>query len=175
MSCAFAQSCVDGACVADPCAAVTCEPGQACTDGHCSTDPCNGIACEAGQSCRDGVCSHDPCFNVVCPPEEICRVVEGAAQCYGNWPPIDDPNYHPDAGPTELDMGTGTGPGLGDFGTVDNTDAALLDNPDMSRSISQTPESVAGCGCRTPGRGATGAFWAFLPLLLAPVVRRRRR
>jgi hypothetical protein len=176
VSCAFAQSCVDGACVADPCSEVTCEPGQACTDGICSTDPCNGIACEAGQSCTDGVCSHDPCFNVVCPPEEICRVVDGAAQCYGNWPPIDDPNYRPDAGPTELDMGTGTGPGLGDFGTVDTTDAAILDNnPDMSRSISQTPESVAGCGCRTPGRGATGAFWALLPLLLAPVVRRRRR
>ncbi len=176
VSCAFGQSCRDGACVEDNCADLGCPDGQACTDGACATDPCAGVTCDAGQTCELGICSHDPCFNVVCPPAEICSAIDGTAQCEANWPPLDDPNFHPDAGVGTTDATTDAGGQLGDFGTVDQTDAAVLQTDGGTNSIQQTdPKPVAGCGCRTPGNGTPVAFWALLPLAALPLTRRRRR
>jgi MYXO-CTERM domain-containing protein len=176
VSCAFQQSCVDGACIDDPCAGITCPDGQACAAGACGGDPCAGITCGAGQRCEEGICSHDACFGILCPPAERCEVVEGTAQCVGAWAPIDDPSYEADAGVAEPDFGRPVDPSAGDFGTVETGDATLPStNPDASRNIKQEADPVAGCACRTPGSGASSAFWALLPLGLAPLVRRRRR
>lgn len=176
VSCAFGQSCVDGACVEDPCADVMCADGQVCADGACGGDPCAGITCDVGQSCKDGVCSHDPCFNVVCPPAEVCRVVDDQAQCFGDWPPLDDPNYHPDGGVGPVDQDMGPEPGKYDLGVVDLTDAAAIETRDMSRNITQDdPTPVSDCSCRTPGGPDRGTALGLLGLLVAPALLRRRR
>ena len=176
VSCAFEQSCRDGACVQDPCSETSCPDGQLCVAGQCGVDPCAGLECAQGQTCADGICSHDPCFNVICPPAEICRLSNGIAQCFGNWPPIDEPGFHPEAGVEDKDLGTTVDPGVGDFGQVETPEAAIVDETrDMGRSLQQDAEPVGGCGCRTPGNGAPGMLWGVLPLLLAPLALRRRR
>ncbi len=58
--CLRGQRCdaLDGACVEDACARVTCPTGMACVEGACRADgPCAGIACPVGTACVDGTCT----------------------------------------------------------------------------------------------------------------------
>jgi hypothetical protein len=69
--CAANQVCVNGGCVTNPCAGVTCPSSQYCTGGQCFTS-CAEVACADGQRCRLGVCEADPCGGP-CPGGEVCH------------------------------------------------------------------------------------------------------
>ena len=75
--CTGTQSCVNGTCVSNPCAGVTCDTGKYCLGGTC-VPSCADVTCATGQRCRQGTCEPDPC-NEHCPFGEVCNDASG--QC----------------------------------------------------------------------------------------------
>jgi hypothetical protein len=69
--CTAQQQCVNGVCVDNPCANVTCGSNQYCSGGHC-IDSCAGVTCDSGQHCEMGMCVSDPCGHT-CPNGEVCN------------------------------------------------------------------------------------------------------
>ena len=69
--CTATQQCVNGTCVDNPCAGVTCGADQYCSGGHC-LDSCAGVTCDAGFQCVMGMCVADPCGHP-CPSGEVCN------------------------------------------------------------------------------------------------------
>ncbi len=78
-ACGEGESCIDGACVVDPCLGA-CAPGEVCVEGVCSAEPC-AARCTETELCIDGACVPDPCLGR-CAAGETC--VEGA--CVGPEP-----------------------------------------------------------------------------------------
>jgi hypothetical protein len=98
-----ANGCVNGACLDEPCAGLTCEtpPASLCVDastlriftahGVCTAGACDypsaDVACANG--CANGKCNDEPCVGVTCasPPSPVCvdattlRVWNGAGAC----------------------------------------------------------------------------------------------
>jgi len=83
-SCGAGSLCKGGACVADPCAAVTCGPGTVCVEGQCRGG-CSP-ACAYDEVCDNGVCLKDaPCTQPCTARNQVC--VGGACvedYCSGN-------------------------------------------------------------------------------------------
>jgi len=76
--CTSDQLCVNGTCVADPCAGVSCTgDGEYCLGGECVTS-CGGVHCPSGQRCVLGQCQPDPCGGP-CGQFEVCD--EGTGEC----------------------------------------------------------------------------------------------
>ncbi len=69
-NCLAGATCVEGHCVEDACADVSCEPGLVCRAGAC-VSPCDGVVCPLGQACSGGVC-RDPCEGVQCDQGLVC-------------------------------------------------------------------------------------------------------
>ncbi len=80
--CPDGQRCaLDGSCVADACAGVSCRPPDVCQDGRCEADPCVGVRCDVGEVCSDGGCLDDPCRLVACSDAFRCEVRDQGALC----------------------------------------------------------------------------------------------
>jgi Notch-like protein len=73
--CQANEQCVNGACVANPCAGVTCPNEQYCELGQCFGS-CAGVTCPTGQRCRLGTCQTDPCGKD-CPAPQVCDTPSG--------------------------------------------------------------------------------------------------
>ena len=173
VSCPLGESCRDGQCVADACAAIECADGQACFDGDCVGDPCQGIECDVGQRCDEGLCVEDDCNHIQCPVAERCEVIDGTAQCVADWAAEDPAPPSLDAGVGASDMGTFQA----DIGTVVGADGGNIGRPlgDVDAgTIASDSTSSAGCACRAGTDGPRTFVW-LLPLLAAPLARRRRR
>jgi hypothetical protein len=91
VACAAGTRCLDGACVVDHCATVSCETGLACnpTDGACViAGICVSNGCPSGQSCDrvSGSCSEDICLSTRCPYGQTCNSETGQCElrCAGN-------------------------------------------------------------------------------------------
>ncbi len=67
--CADGEKCVEGICVADPCANKTCAPTQYCNNEGACVSPCEGTDCEV--ACFEGSCV-EPCAPGTCEDGEIC-------------------------------------------------------------------------------------------------------
>jgi MYXO-CTERM domain-containing protein len=63
-------------CVADPCAAKSCDKDQACRDGACIAS-CAKQTCAANQLCHDGTCEDNRCHNVTCQGQDVCDPASG--------------------------------------------------------------------------------------------------
>jgi uncharacterized repeat protein (TIGR01451 family) len=74
--CSATQTCVNGTCVANPCADVTCGSGQYCVNGTC-VGSCSGVTCPDGQRCKLGACEADPCGQP-CPGGQVCNDTTGS-------------------------------------------------------------------------------------------------
>ena len=171
VSCPFGESCRDGDCVSDPCAAADCVEGQACVDGECTVDACEGVMCDAGQRCADGLCEGDGCFNVVCPQGESCEVLDGTAQCIGDW--LSEPGQPPSAPDAGLaDLGVyGDLHSLGDD-RRDRLAPAPTGDAGLPAGLGEAPTS---CACRVGAGTPQGGLALLLIALAAPALRRRRR
>ncbi|MGQ0508173.1 MAG: vWA domain-containing protein, partial [Myxococcaceae bacterium] len=78
--CTSGQICKQAACVADPCASVTCGPNEACVEGTCRKF-CT-TACALGHYCDNGTCKEEvPCAGGCNGRNQIC--VGGA--CVENY------------------------------------------------------------------------------------------
>ncbi|HET9598122.1 MAG TPA: hypothetical protein VFP65_21215, partial [Anaeromyxobacteraceae bacterium] len=81
VSCASGQHCdVDGFCQPD--CSPACGAGQTCVQGACVADPCAGVQCGAAQECHAGACVDAGCSHVTC-PEGACQ----GGQCFGGVTP----------------------------------------------------------------------------------------
>ncbi len=81
--CAENEFCVDGECVTDPCAGVSCDSDEYCVDGGC-VGSCSGVVCPSGETCVLGECKPIPCGG--CPGGEVCNETTGECeedQCTG--------------------------------------------------------------------------------------------
>ena len=76
---------MDSACTSARCGGLVCGDGQVCMEDICEPDPCAETECGEGEACILGVCEPDPCSGVDCPNLERCEVVQGTAQCIGDW------------------------------------------------------------------------------------------
>jgi MYXO-CTERM domain-containing protein len=74
--CAADQLCLDGTCVADPCAEVDCAGDTYCQDGSCIAS-CGGVVCPEGQLCARGTCQDSRCAGVVCGDFKVCDPASG--------------------------------------------------------------------------------------------------
>jgi uncharacterized repeat protein (TIGR01451 family) len=87
--CSASEACINGTCVANPCAGVTCGNGTYCVNGTCVAS-CADVSCPAGQRCRLGMCEADPCGQP-CPAGKVCNDASGTCMddpCrFGNCPP----------------------------------------------------------------------------------------
>lgn len=77
VSCNANERCVNGACVADPCASKQCPSGFVCVSGDCKRANCDNSnnQCKHGRICSKQLnnCTDDPCFAVTCPGNsQIC-------------------------------------------------------------------------------------------------------
>ena len=181
VSCRFGERCLDGACAVDVCAEVVCADGQRCVQGACYEDPCADKTCADGQACVDGQCTLDPCAGTRCPPGEICFVTDGTSQCAPGWSPVDDPNFHPDAGladaaPVPVDA-QAVDAAVEDAAGLENlADLPLIADARIVADAAQVNGlKQSGCGCRTAGSGPAPAVWLPLLGLLAATRRRRPR
>ncbi|HSK03183.1 MAG TPA: MopE-related protein [Kofleriaceae bacterium] len=68
--CSASEVCLQGTCVANPCAGVNCPGGQYCVGGSCVAS-CADVECPDGQRCRIGMCETDPCGQP-CPFGKVC-------------------------------------------------------------------------------------------------------
>jgi Mg-chelatase subunit ChlD len=89
--CGAGQVCnLQGMCVNDACATVSCGAGQTCHNGSCVTDSCdqsvNPMAkpCNPGLLCYQGTCMDDPCRYVTCPSGFTCLSGTGACAAGSN-------------------------------------------------------------------------------------------
>ncbi len=69
--CTAVQNCINGQCVANPCAGVTCPSDQYCVNNQCYGS-CAGVDCPDGKRCRLGACEADPCGHP-CPFGKACH------------------------------------------------------------------------------------------------------
>ncbi len=72
------ERCVDGQCINNPCASVSCNSGESCdpTTGKCRINHCNASnLCRHGRICSESQnkCVDDPCAYVECGNHELCR------------------------------------------------------------------------------------------------------
>ncbi|MDH5493413.1 MAG: MYXO-CTERM sorting domain-containing protein, partial [Myxococcales bacterium] len=160
--------CVGGACLTrcqlEPCAA-----GMSCrVDGRCVEDACAALSCAVGEVCQAGACV-DACLGAICPAGEICSM--GAC---GAAPP--DAGV-PDAGVTDagtVDAGVPDGAVTPiDASAADAT--AGGDASGDGGPVSGTPD--AGCACTLAGASSPSGLPAGLLSLglgLLLTIRRRR-
>ncbi|MCX5741329.1 MAG: MopE-related protein [Proteobacteria bacterium] len=79
--CTGAENCVNGACVSNPCAGVTCpNAGEYCVAGVCHGS-CAGVDCASDQRCELGACVADPCGKQ-CPAGQVCH--DSTGECLPN-------------------------------------------------------------------------------------------
>lgn len=120
-TCAAAQTCVDGGCLADPCAGVTCSgANNFCFAGLCHCGTSAGPTCNEEQFCDGTACREDSiCAAVTCEPGTVCGANDGLCHCGGTAGPTCRGNstcvlYLPDSGlplPSDAGLVPGT-PGL---------------------------------------------------------------
>ena len=173
VSCALNERCIDGDCVPDPCFGIECSDGDRCEAGLCGPDPCAGVECPEGQTCNDGFCGGDPCQSIECPPAERCEVIEGTAQCLGDWTGDDTPGGRVDmgVGPDAGDMGAGT-----DTGVIDHDGGGIIPPGEADAGAdggTGADAETVGCSCRVDD-SSNGAVWLLLALLGLPLRRRHR-
>jgi MYXO-CTERM domain-containing protein len=77
--CGEGDRCVNGSCVADPCATKNCPNNQVCNpiDGECVSDQnCEDRTCGEGLACdpATGDCVSDSCTGVDCPEGKVCEL-----------------------------------------------------------------------------------------------------
>ncbi|HVV81497.1 MAG TPA: MopE-related protein [Kofleriaceae bacterium] len=173
--CASNEECVDGTCVPNPCAGVTCSANQYCVGGDCLSG-CSTVDCPDGQRCRLGQCETDPCghpcgFGFFC--DETTHECENDP-CPGVTCPTGEA-CDPQDGHCHQDLCDGvTCPNAGEVcrqGTCDvpvpPPDAGV--EPDSGSYVT----TGGGGGCSTGGGGGGGALAALLAGT-ALLVRRRR-
>ncbi len=171
--CTATEECVNGTCVADPCAGVTCPSGEYCQAGTCHGS-CTDVPCPIGQRCElgacvvdpcgapctnesfvcneaTGECVHDPCIGIVCSAGQACNSQNGLCEqdpCLGVICP----------GPNEV--------------CRDGTCATPPPPIDAGPNDQDLITTGGGGGCQSgPGGGLGGAA---LALVIAATLRRRR-
>ena len=106
-SCPAGQRCgIDGFCVLDPCAGVTCAPDQLCANGACIANACLGVSCGPGLVCQGGACVDDPCAGIRCPAGQCL-----GGQCYSTENPLGVGAPPPAAPKSSSGCGCGSGAG----------------------------------------------------------------
>jgi photosystem II stability/assembly factor-like uncharacterized protein len=159
-----ANGCQGGACVADPCGAITCNtpPPSECADpahlrtfaavGTCSGGACTyaGTKSSCASGCQNGACAASPCDGVTCltPPPTACvddntlRTFAAAGTCEGG-----DCSYAPTD--TACPMGCAAGACLEDpcaAVTCDAPPASTCADPSTLRTFA-TAGTCDGGGC----------------------------
>jgi Putative metal-binding motif/IPT/TIG domain len=136
-TCAAGQRCgIDGFCLADPCASVTCGATQVCESGACVANRCLGVSCGPGLTCVEGSCVDDPCAGVTCPAGACV-----GGQCYAAASVVPEP---PPAVPEEPSSGCGCGSGRGSAVSALLLLAALPLARRRRRGVERAPLAVAG-------------------------------
>jgi Notch-like protein len=64
-------ACVEGYCIPDTCAGVSCKPDEKCKDGICIS-LCAGVTCKDGETCQGGLCVGDTCYAKGCAKGQVC-------------------------------------------------------------------------------------------------------
>jgi MYXO-CTERM domain-containing protein len=176
VACPYQEACVDGACVDDACGGVNCGDGVACVEGQCEPDPCVGVMCRDGEYCADGECVYDGCADIECPPGQECINSVGGAQCVNEFRP-EPPVTNPGAGGMGGGMGGGGAGGEAGEGGAGNVAPPPVGGAGGAGEGGGEPgaddEAPPACACDVGDQ--SGAPWALLLLLGAPVLRRRRR
>ena len=80
VTCKEGEKCVGGTCVS-LCAGVNCPDGQSCVGGSCVDNSCYGKGCNAGEVCVQGTCQPHPCAKVQCAAGEYCSDGECKPSC----------------------------------------------------------------------------------------------
>ncbi len=198
-----AATCVDHACVKDPCDTLTCAPGFSCKSstagdppvavGTCVEDACSNVCCGAGEICSAGACVPDNCAGACAAGQtcaggncvDACTVISCVAPLVcvqGVCEPkcVADPSSCGggfDGGLPAFDAGGGSG-GSGGSGGADGgsgTGGGGGSGAGLSRGGTQAGSS-SGCGCRVPSQRPAQRAPAELVLgLLALLALRRRR
>jgi hypothetical protein len=176
--CTAAELCVDGVCMANPCAGVSCPgAGEYCAAGACVRS-CAGLDCPTGQSCKLGVCAADPCADVACPNFSVCNPQNGQcqqSQCLGKSCP-NGKICNPVNGTCEADACLGVQCPVGDV-----CQGGSCYDPDQLQPPTEPPDdfvlatSGGGCACRVGGGGGrsglgvslAGGLFIALALVLA--------
>lgn len=150
-------------------------PGDGCEPTCLMTPVCGDGIAQSGEECDDGNDQPgDGC--------EDCKVVPGRPECgdgiVQGWEACDDGNAEPGDG-CEPDCTLTPAGSTGEPGTTTDaptTGAPTTDAPDVTSSTgpTQMPSTSAddGCGCSTPGGGASGLLGMWFVLALG---RRPRR
>lgn len=179
--CPHGQQCISGRCT-DLCSVLTCDSTQVCESGVCvGRCPCR--PCGAGSTCGfDGVCIPSDCDLTICPPGFYCEGATCHDACEGVVCPsgqrcelgncVDPPPPMPDAGPPEVDAGSGEDAGATEDAGTTPADAGVIGDDGGGPPV--VPMN-GGCGCRTaPEPSAPG--WAFgLVITTVLSVARQRR
>jgi len=175
--CTATQHCVDGVCVDDPCAGMTCDPGEYCVGGQC-VGSCAGVPCPAGERCRLGECETDPCGHP-CPGGQVCQDSTGdcvADRCGSTHPcPIGEA-CDPLSGTCVQDPCLGVTCPRPDEVCVGGTcyDPDDLPKPDAGTGRQEYVSAAGGGGCCSTGSG-DGAGAALLAAVVGLLGSRRRR
>ncbi|MCX5741332.1 MAG: MopE-related protein [Proteobacteria bacterium] len=172
--CTGTENCVNGVCVSNPCAGVTCpNAGEYCVAGVCHGS-CAGVDCASNQRCELGVCVADPCGKE-CPAGRVCH--DSTGECLPN-PCVGVPcpggqwcDPHGDGGCTDDPCVGTTCPDPAQVcigGTCD--DPVIPTTVDGGEE--QHVTTGGGGGCSTSGNG--GLLGAFALIGLVGLARRRR-
>ncbi|MBX3249079.1 MAG: hypothetical protein KF901_18010 [Myxococcales bacterium] len=160
LTCGEGEICVEGEC-RPQCPCTPCADGEVClADGSCESLGCDIVICDPGFYCSGGSCL-DACAGAVCPAGQACV----AGDCVDAVDPGPDPTA--DAG------GPGPVPGTDAGGGEVGIDGGAGGDVDGGRTPGTAGEP--GCGCAVIGeREASGALW-LAGMVLATLLRRRRR
>ncbi|HEY4056065.1 MAG TPA: MopE-related protein, partial [Kofleriaceae bacterium] len=172
--CTGAQSCVNGACVSNPCTGVTCEAGQFCNNGSCYGS-CAGVECPTGQRCELGTCQADPCgkacpFGKACDPQSGLCVTNpcDSFQCpQGQW-------CDPEQGAMCVDDPCAIFNIVCEEGQVCHGGSCFEKNAFEPDAGVETHVTAGGGGCSTSG-DANGTFVFGIGLAMALTLGRRRK
>jgi hypothetical protein len=141
-------------------------------NGSCIEDLCAGVTCEEGYDCIQGACEFSACAHIECPLGETCVLnAQGVAQCIGAWttppePVMDDPNLPDQEGSAGSEM---------DPNEPVSDDEFVQDPPpveDADSMDAQSAESVSGCDQNAP---LAPAPLAVMIALFALILRRPSR
>ena len=179
--CTATQFCVNGTCVDDPCAGVSCTSPEYCLGGHCVLS-CADVTCGMNQMCVMGVCQDSLCAGVFCPMFQVCNPQSGMCQqshCLGTTCPPGqacDPLTGNCAEDACLGVHCPSTTQICHNGTCYDPDQIL---PPDTTQHTYVSAAGSGCTCQAGARGRGGRAPVAALLLLVGVaallVRRRRR
>lgn len=169
-ACSTGQVCKAGACVADPCASMSCGAGTYCVEGQCK-QTC-APACQNNEYCDNGVCKPDTACTTACTAknstcingqcvEDYCSGLSSLIQCSGTNQLCIKNSCQ------DFSSGTGGGSGGGTGGST-GTDGGSKNNGGST--------SAGGAGCCSGAPDAASVFGLIVALgSLGGALKRRKR